>query len=128
MKPMAVLARSEGTVSRRALPASVLPGIATNNDDPAAVFHVTDGCLHTDKRGTQVDGDHAVEVIETLGVDCAPGEDAGIADKDIEWAEGFCCFGHRAPKFFGRGAVGSESERFTSRGFDFAYKFEGLFF
>jgi hypothetical protein len=66
----------------------VLPGIASNGDDPAAVFHVTDGCLHTDKRGAHVDGDHAVEVIETVGVDCAPGEDAGIAGKDIEWAEG----------------------------------------
>jgi hypothetical protein len=57
--------------------------IATDKDDPAAVFHFFGGCLDTDEGGADIDGDHAVEVFETVGVDCAHSENASIADEDV---------------------------------------------
>src|SRR6267143_415402 len=59
-----------------------------------------------DEGGTDVDGHHAVEVFETISVDCAPGENARVADEDIKRAEGFRCSGHSGAELFGRGAVG----------------------
>src|SRR6267142_6404225 len=59
--------------------------IATDKDDPPAVFHFLGGCLDTDEGGADIDGDHAVEVFETVGVDCAHSENASIADEDVEW-------------------------------------------
>lgn len=64
------------------------------------------GCLYTDKGSSEVDGDHAVEVFETVSIDCASGKNAGIADEYVERAERFCCFGHSGAEFFGGGAVG----------------------
>jgi GAF domain len=76
----------------------------------------------------RIDGDHAVEVFETVGVDCAHSENASIADEDVERAEDFCCFGHGGAELFGGSAVGFHSQRFASPGFDFVYKFQGFFF
>ena len=84
------------------------------------------GCLDTDKGGADIDGDHAVEVFETVGVDCAPGKNARIADEDVERAEDFCCFGHSGAELFGGSAIGFDGQSFASSGFDFVYKFQGL--
>jgi hypothetical protein len=102
--------------------------IATDKDDPAAGFHFLGRCLDTDKGGTDIDGDHAVKVFETVCVDCAHSENASIADEDVERAKDFCCFGHGGAELFGGRAVGFHSQRFASPGFDFVYKFQGLFF
>src|SRR5580704_18536089 len=80
----------------------------TDDNDPAAIVHFLGGCLNTDEGGTDVDGHHAVEVFETISVDCAPGENARVADEDVKSAEGFCSSGHSGPQLFGRSAVGLE--------------------
>jgi hypothetical protein len=59
------------------------------------------GCLYPDKGSTNVDGDHAVEVFETVAVDCAQRKNAGIADKYVERAEDFRCFDHGGAELFG---------------------------
>src|ERR1700689_3659533 len=80
-------------------------GIATDENDPASVFHFLDGCLNTDEGGTDVDGHHAVKVLDTVAIDCAHGENAGIDDKDVERAESLCCSQHSGAELSGRGAV-----------------------
>src|SRR5882672_8059389 len=100
--------------------------VATDDNDPAAIVPFLGGCLNTDEGGTDVDGQHAVEVFESISVDCASGENARVADEDVKSAEGFCSSGHSGPQLFGRAAVGLESKRLASCGFDFANKFEGL--
>ena len=59
------------------------------------------GCLYPDKGSTNVDGDHAVEVFETVAVDCAQRKNAGIADKYVERAEDFRCSDHGGAELFG---------------------------
>src|ERR1700682_2661978 len=83
-------------------------GVATNDNDPAAIVHFLGGCLNTDEGGTDVNGHHPVEVFESIGVDCAPGENARMGDEDVKSAKGFCSYGHSGPQLFGRAAVGFE--------------------
>jgi hypothetical protein len=66
-------------------------GIAANQNDPASIFHFLGGCLNTDKGSTNVDGHHAVEVFETVRIDCAPGKNASAADEDVQRAKDFAC-------------------------------------
>src|SRR5580704_8760066 len=101
--------------------------VATDDNDPAAIVHLLGGCLNTDEGGTDVDGQHAVEAFESISVDCTPGENARVADEDVKSAEGFRSSGHSGAQLFGRAAVGLEGQRFASCEFDFANKFEGLF-
>jgi len=82
--------------------------VAADDNDPAAIVHFLGGCLNTDEGGTDVDGHHAVEVFESISVDCAPGENAGVADEDVKSAEGFRSSGHSGPQLLGRAAVGLE--------------------
>src|SRR5258708_4698815 len=83
-------------------------GVAADEHDPASFFHLLGSRLNTDEGGTDVDGHHAVEVFESISVDCAPGENARVADEDVKSAEGFCSSGHSGPQLFGRAAVGLE--------------------
>src|SRR5258707_3838462 len=87
--------------------------VATDDNDPAAIVHFLGGCLNTDEGGTDVDGHHAVEVFKRISVDCAPGENARVADEDVKSAEGFCSSGHSGPQLLGRAAVGPEGEGFA---------------
>src|SRR6266853_1819937 len=80
--------------------------VAADEHDPASFFHLLGSRLNTDEGGTDVDGHHAVEVFESISVDCAPGENARVADEDVKRAEGFRCSGHSGAELFGRGAVG----------------------
>src|SRR6202022_4374034 len=98
--------------------------VATDDNDPAAIVHFLGGCLNTHEGGSDVDGHHAVEVFESKSIDCAPGENARVADEDVKSAEAFCVPAHGAPQLFGGAAVGLEGSRFASCGFDFANKFE----
>src|SRR6266849_3956122 len=82
--------------------------VATDDNNPAAIVRFLCGCLNTDEGSTDVDGHHAVEVFESISVDCAPGENARVADEDVKSAKGFCSSGHGGPQLLGRAAVGLE--------------------
>src|SRR5580700_2268424 len=99
------LSHAVNTSAREGSPDS---GVAADEHDPAAIVHLLGSRLDTDEGGTDVDGHHAVEVFETVGIDCAPGENARVADEDVKRTEGFCSSGHSDPQLFGRGAVGLE--------------------
>src|SRR5260370_475574 len=74
--------------------------------DGPSVVHILGDCLNTDKRRTDIDCHHAVEVLETVGIDWPMVKDAGVAHKDVNCAKGLGCFGHSGAEFFGRGTVG----------------------
>jgi hypothetical protein len=62
--------------------------VAANEDDLAPVLHVSSGCLNSDEGGTDVDGHHSVKIFETVGIDWAHGENARVANEDVEPAQG----------------------------------------
>src|SRR3984957_19224553 len=81
-------------------------GVAADEHDPASFFHLLGSRLNTHEGGTDVDGHHAVEFFETVGIDCFHGENARAADEDVKRAEGFRCSGYSGAELFGRGTVG----------------------
>jgi hypothetical protein len=82
-------------------------GTATNEDNPATVFHGSGRGLKANEGGANVNGDHTIEIFKGVAIDRSPGENAGIAHEDVERAESFGCLGHSCAEFISRGTIGS---------------------
>jgi hypothetical protein len=61
--------------------------VASDKDDSASVIHSLPSSLNAYKSGPDVDGNHAIKILQAIAVNCASNENAGVVYKDVECAE-----------------------------------------
>ena len=76
--------------------------------------------LYADKCCADINGQHAIEVFETVDIDRSPDQNSCIVDENIQFTQLSCDLINCCANVLGRGAIRFNRERLASRSFYFA--------